>query len=161
MHDSVKWRLEEYLRSGVTAPEMEDHLRNCGKCRTELEGMRAQAMLLRALKAPAEMDPGGNFYARVMNRIESQAKPSVWSLFGESLFARRLGYASATFLFLLGSYMISSHPEEELVDDTPEVILAGQQIPAPVTMDPQKDREVILVNLATWGSGGEEPQDFQ
>jgi hypothetical protein len=107
------------------------------------------------------MDPGGNFYARVMNRIETQARPSVWSLFGESPFAQRLVYASATFLLLLCSYMISSHPEADLADDGPEVILAGQRAPEPVTMDPQKDREVILVNLATWGGGGDYPPDYQ
>jgi hypothetical protein len=161
MHDSVKFRLEEYLRSGVPTPEMEHHLRNCGNFRGELDAMRAQAILLRTLKPPVDMEPGGNFYARVMTRIENQARPSVWSLFGESSFAQRLVYASATFLVLLCSYMISSHSEADLADDGPEVILAGQQIPEPVTMDPQRDREVILANLATWGGGGDRLQDYQ
>jgi hypothetical protein len=42
------------------------------------------------------------------------------------------------------------------------VILAGQQLPQPVSMDLQKDRDVILVNLASWGGeGGGEAQDYQ
>lgn len=161
MHDSVKLGLEEYLHTGVLTPQMQEHVRNCGSCREEIETMRIHAGLFRTLKAPSEMDPGGAFYARVMNRIEVEVKPSVWSLFGESQFARRLVYASATFLVLLSSYVISAHPDDEVADGAPEAILAGGQTPEPVTMDPQKDREVILANLATWGGGGEEPQDFQ
>ena len=162
MHDSVKLRLEEYLRGGVSMPEMEDHLRNCENCRTEVGAMKAQATVFRTFKSPGMMDPGGNFYARVMNRIEVQPKPSVWSLFGDSLFARRLVYASATFLVALGSYMISSHPAGEDAGDTPEVIIAGQQAPQPVTMDPQRDREVVLATLATWGNGASDAsQDWQ
>jgi hypothetical protein len=95
-----------------------------------------------------------------MNHIETQAKPSVWNVFGESLFAKRLVYASATFLFLLGTYFVSSSPDEEFAPGTPQVILAGQHLPEPVTMDPQKDRETVLVTLATWG-GGEDSQDYQ
>lgn len=161
MHDSVKFGLENYLHSGVLTPEMQIHMRDCRNCREELEMMRTQAGLFRTLKAPTEMDPGGAFYARVMNRIDKEVKPSVWSLFGESQFASRLGYASAMFLMLLGTYLISAQPEDEAADGTPEVILAGE-VPEPVTMDPQKDRPVIFANLASWGAGGaEESQDFQ
>ena len=68
--------------------------------------MRAQsAMFRRAFRS--EVEPGAGFYARVMNRIETQAKPSVWSLFGESMFAKRLAYASATFLVLVGVVFVS------------------------------------------------------
>ena len=159
MHDSVKESLEDYLRGGAH-PETEVHLRSCESCRIEVEAMRAQSRMFQSLKAPAnlEMDPG--FYARVMNRVETQARPSVWSLFGESLFAKRLVYASATFLVLLSSYLASAPSMDDGFDaGTPEVILAGQQLPQPVSMDPQKDRDVILVNLASWG--GTETQDYQ
>lgn len=161
MHDSVKLRLEDYLSDGATLP-VDEHLQNCQECRKEIEAMRRQALMLRALKPPADMEPGPGFYAKVLNRIETQAKPSVWSLFGDSLFARRLVYASAMFLVLLGSYAISSTAtEEEFAAGAPETILAGREMPAPVSMDSQKDREVVLVTLATWGNGGDESQDWQ
>ena len=163
MHDSVKLRVEEYLQRGADMPEVDDHLRSCEGCRKEIEAMRMQSRLLRTLKAPAGMEPGPAFYAKVLNRIESQPKPSVWNLFGDSLFARRLVYASATFLLLLGSYAASAPPvEEEYAASAPEAILAGNQAPMPVSMDSQEDRQVVLVTLATWGSdSGEESQDWQ
>src|SRR5262245_25715943 len=101
MHDPVVGRLEEYLDGNGPYPEVEQHLKDCAECRTELEAMRLQSALFR--KAfQVEVEPNAGFYARVMNRIETQARPSVWSLFAESLFARRLVYASASFLLLAG-----------------------------------------------------------
>jgi hypothetical protein len=125
--------------------------------------MRVQSRLFQSLKAPANLEPDPGFYARVMNRVETQVRPSVWSLFGESLFAKRLVYASAMFLVLLGSFLASAPAvDDELTAGTPEVILAGQQLPEPVSMDPQKDRDVILVNLASWGGEGDSgARDYQ
>jgi hypothetical protein len=118
--------------------------------------MRAQNLLFRTLQNNREMDPSGGFYARVMGRIDSQPKPSPWALFGESIFAKRLAYASAAFLILLGSFFISSDPSGVSAASEPEAILAGHEAPEPVSMeDPQKDREAILVNLATY------KQDYQ
>jgi hypothetical protein len=116
--------------------------------------MRAQSLLFRTLKAPVEVEPPAGFYARVMNRIETQNRPSVWSLFADSLFAKRLVYASAMFLLLLGSVLVSSTPEDTYAVTGPEAILAGQELPEPVTMDPGRDRDVVLVNLATWSDSG-------
>jgi hypothetical protein len=104
----------------------------------------------------------------VMNRIETQTRPSVWHVFAESLFAKRLGYASAMFLLLLGSVLVSSSPDDTYAVTGPEAILAGRELPEPVTMDPGRDRDVVLVNLATWSDnsnyGTEEStysQDYQ
>jgi anti-sigma factor RsiW len=164
MHDSVKLRLEEYLQGGAPMPEMDKHLRTCEECRKEIDAMRMQALLFRTLKAPSGVEPGAGFYTKVMNRVESQAKPSVWSLFGDSLFARRLLYASAMFLVLVGSYAVSSiSVEDEYAAVAPVSIIAGNEAPAPVSMESARDREVVLVTLATWGNGGEaeEAQDWQ
>jgi predicted anti-sigma-YlaC factor YlaD len=155
MHEPVKSRLEEYLRGGARFADVDEHLKNCEGCRNEVNAMRAQSELFRAVKAPVNMEPGAGFYARVMNRIETEAKPSPWSLFGESLFAKRLVYASATFLVLLGTFLVSStETDNPMAGSAAEMILAGQQDLEPVTMeDPQKDREVVLVNLATFEQG--------
>jgi predicted anti-sigma-YlaC factor YlaD len=156
MHESVRDSLEDYLRPGSSVPGVEEHLRACESCRQEVEAIRKQNRLLQDLKAPAEIEPSPGFYARVINRIETQTRPSVWSLFGDSLFARRLVYASATFLLLLGGLLITSTQEAGATSDA-ELILAGEQLPAPVLVeqaDPQRNREVILVNLATYSGSG-------
>lgn len=159
MHQPVIDRLEEYLDGDGPFPEVEEHLSSCAGCRQELAAMQAQtALFRRAFRAEAEPNPA--FYARVMQRIESQAKPSVWSLFAESMFAKRLAYASATFLVLVGVVFISStEPAEPMAASDPHMILAGDQRYMPVSMDEvsmdmERDREVVLVNLATY-------QDFQ
>ncbi len=107
--------------------------------------------LLHSLRADAEVEPDPGFYARVMNRIDTQSKTSIWSIFGDSLFARRLSYASLTFLVLLGTYFVSTtEANQPLTASTPEAILAGEEQPQPVGQDPQRDRAVVLVNLASY-----------
>lgn len=158
MHEPVLERLEEYLHSRQPIAEVEEHLRICSGCREEVEQMRKQSDLFQVLKAPADIEPIGAFYSRVMNRIETQARPSVWNLFGESLFAKRLAYASMTLLVLFGTFLVSSQPSDEAIaSNEPEVILAGnEQAGPPIGSDPQRDREAVLVNLATYSQ-----QDIQ
>lgn len=157
MHEPVLGYLEDYLHFREPIAEVENHLRSCADCRQELEEMRLQAELFETLRASADLDPRPGFYARVMNQIEFQTKPSVWNLFGESLFAKRLAYASVSLLVLLGTYFISSQPAEETVaSGAPEVILAGDERGAPpIGTDHERDRGAVLVNLATY------QQDYQ
>lgn len=161
MHEPVIQRLEEYLDGEGPFPEVEEHLRKCANCKDELEAMRRQSALFRkAFKIEAEPDPA--FYARVMNRIETQARPSVWSLFGESMFAKRLAYASATFLVLVGVvFMSATDPDQGVAFGDPEMILAGDERYTPVSMDSDmdRDRQVVLVNLTTYQHP--QSQDFQ
>jgi anti-sigma factor RsiW len=157
MHEPIVGRLEEYLAGGGLFTDVEEHLKNCASCRKEVEAVRMQSALFRSLRATGEIEPVAGFYARVVNRIETQTKPSAWSLFGESLFAKRLAYASAMFVVLLSTVFFSSgNAEESLAVSAPEAILAGEEHPEPVSMEnPQRDRDVILVNLATYR------QDYQ
>ena len=154
MHEPVIQRLEEYLDGNGPFPEVEEHLSNCRGCREELTAMQAQtALFRRAFRNEAEPDAG--FYARVMNRIETQAKPSVWSLFAESMFAKRLAYASATFLLLVGVVFVSAtEPDQPFAASDPQVLLAGEPQYVPVSMDSdihmERDRQVVFVNLATY-----------
>ena len=149
MHEPLKGRIEDYLR-GEGLPDVEQHLANCQSCSAEAAEMKAQNELFRALKANAEIAPDAAFYARVMMRIETQAKPSIWNLFGESMFAKRLAYASITFVVLLGTYFVSSTDNDQIANSSPEVLMSNDPHPTEVGTDPQKDREAILVNLATF-----------
>jgi predicted anti-sigma-YlaC factor YlaD len=151
MHEPVKGRIEDYLHGSTPLPEVDEHLRQCSSCRLELMAMKKHAETLRSLKSPRQVEPSAGFYARVLQRIESQPLPSVWSLFGESMFAKRLTYASITFLVLLGTYFVSStEPQQPLASSAPEAIMAADDQSPSVGGDQQKDREAILVNLATY-----------
>jgi len=158
MHEPVLGRLEEYLDGDGPFPDVEAHLSNCENCRKELDGMLALRRGFKSLRAPRAVEPPGNFYAGVLNRIEAQGRPSAWALFADSLFARRLAYASAVFFVLLGTFLVSSatDPTQSVVASAPSVILAGGNDDAPpaIEVEPQ-ERGVVLVNLASY------QQDFQ
>jgi len=153
MHEPLKGRIEDYLHGGSHLPDVEQHLANCPACNAEAAAMKQQAELFRSLKSDKEVELDAAFYARVMNRIETQAKPSIWNLFGESIFAKRLAYASLTFVVLLGTYFVSSTStdDQQLANSSPEMIMStGEPQPVAVGTDQQKEREAVLVNLATY-----------
>jgi predicted anti-sigma-YlaC factor YlaD len=150
MHEPLTGRIEEYLQGSSTMPEVDDHLKQCEACRGELADMKMQAALLRSLRA--EVDPSAGFYARVLNRIDLQSGQSIWNIFGESLFAKRLAYASVTFFVLFGTYLVSSESAKQpYTAAAPEVIIANDDHIHPAIGDNlQKDREAVLVNLASY-----------
>jgi anti-sigma factor RsiW len=152
MHEPLKGRIEDYLHGGKYMPDVEQHLANCPSCRAETAEMKKQVELFRSLKFSEELELDAGFYSRVMNRIETQAKPSIWNIFGESVFAKRLAYASLTFVVLLGTYFVSSTAtDQQFANSSPEMLMSDDQHPAQVEgTDPQKDREAVLVNLATY-----------
>ena len=98
MHEPVKEGLEDFLRENGS-PEFAAHLETCRECRGEVERMREQALALRVLRAEQELDPSPGFYARVTARIEAQSRPSIWGVFLEPAFGRRLMYASLALVF--------------------------------------------------------------
>jgi predicted anti-sigma-YlaC factor YlaD len=150
MHEPLKGRIEDYLQGAKPVHEVEQHLQSCATCNDEVQTMVDHSKLLRSLKTSEEMEPAAGFYARVLNRIE-ESKMSIWTLFSESVFATRLSYASLTLLVLLGTYLVTTTEREQpLASSTPEVMLAGDEQARPVGNDPQKDREAVLVNLATY-----------
>jgi anti-sigma factor RsiW len=155
MHRAIKDHLEDYLSGRadtVSLREIEDHLAACNDCRAEVDLLREHGHLLRRLfRPPGEFEPAPGFYARVMDRIESQARASVWSAFLEPAFTRRLVYASLTLLLLLGGLMMSSENQPALSSpNSPEVILAEEPTPSDFGVSQQHDRDVVLVNLATY-----------
>ena len=151
MHEPLKGNIEDYLQGGKELPDVERHLEQCESCRVEMVQMQKHSNLFRSMKASKEWEPDPGFYGRVMNRIETQAKPSIWNIFGESIFAKRLAYASATFVVLLGTYFVSStSSEQQIATSSPEVLMSDDPHPSEVGDNPQKDREAVLVNLATY-----------
>src|SRR5437868_9672765 len=134
MHREIRDQIEEVLadskpRLGAGTSEdyalkdTQQHLVNCSDCRAEVESMQEQAALLHELRAPEGFaaDPRPGFYARVMERIEAEGPISIWNLFIESAFGRRIAVASMALALLLGVYLVSV---ERSVD---EPITASEQ----------------------------------
>jgi anti-sigma factor RsiW len=134
MHRQVEDNLEEILES--SAHPAESHLAECAECREEIAAMRAHATAFRSLRAPGDdLEPRPGFYARVMERIEAEGPKSIWNMFFESTFGRRIAVASLALLMLMGVYLVSTdQPSDQMmVADTTEAISGAMEVlPVPV-----------------------------
>jgi hypothetical protein len=163
MHRLIRDHLEQVLAE--SAPRMggslasehnphETHLCSCEECRSEVAAMREQAALLRDLKAPdTDLEPRPGFYARVMQRIETEGAGSIWNIFFESPFGRRIAAASMALAVLLGLYLITSErfTEARLQGEPAAQSIAGEDQPGMVlTVQGAPDRDSVLVNLVTY-----------
>src|SRR5713101_3472567 len=131
----------------------EQHLAECAECSDEVAAMREQAALLRELRAPDEIEPRAGFYARVMERIEAQGAVSIWNLFFESPFGRRIAIASMALALLLGVYLVTSEQsaEQAVVTAPATQLLPGEDGPGQVmAQSGAPDQDSVLVNLVTY-----------
>ena len=150
MHPPAWEGLENYL-AGKPDANMLRHIEECQECRAEVTQLQEHAELFRALKPPADLEPPPGFYSRVMERIEAQRTTSIWSVFLEPLFARRLVYASAILTLLLGMFLFTSPKEDDvIVSSMPEQILAEESHPPAALVDSEQDRNTVLVQLTTY-----------
>src|SRR5580698_11271378 len=117
MHREIYKHLEDVL-SGTPPDLAARHLKECAACREEVGAMRGQAILVRRLKPSSDVEPRAGFYARVLERIEAEGPVSIWNLFVESAFGKRIALASLTLALLLGVYVVS-------VERAAEPMIAG------------------------------------
>lgn len=154
MHDVIRNSLEGYL-SGHLASErlaaFRAHLSECGPCREMVAAFQRHSLLIRQLRVSEEdVTPAAGFYARVMDRIDAQRPISLWSVFLQPLFARRVMYATlALFLFLGSSVLWRGEDHDALANDANMVgVLAGFGVQAePVagaTTDPDAAKDVVM-----------------
>ena len=176
MHRIIRDHLEQVLGERPPAPAHPagKHLAECEECRDAVAGMRSQAAMLRQWRTPAaEMEPRPGFYARVLERIEAQTPTSVFTLFFDSLFARRIAMASLALALMLGVYVISSEqtaePQIASGAAVPQVMLVSdrgsdmpQDLPGVLNdnafsenaqsrlVTGVPDQDAVLVNLVTY-----------
>ena len=155
MHEPIKDSLEEYLNGcrEKVPQEFHAHLRSCEVCASELKLLEMHSGLLRTLRHGEDPEPRAGFYARVMDRIESDSPSSIWSVFLQPRFGRRLAIASAALVLLLTTYLVTTEPGgPEFAPSTAAVItdtssdFAGEQD----TPLQQQERDAVLVNLASY-----------
>jgi len=173
MHREIQNHIEDVLDAKRVPPSVVSqavvsrHLDECRECSEEIGGMREQTAWLRELRAPAnlELEPRPGFYARVLQRIEAEGPVSIWNLFIESAFGRRIGVASLALALLLGMYVISSERaaqdpiiggQSPLAVSGPLVVM-GEDAPGRVItqMDQSVDNgpssaDAVLANLVTY-----------
>lgn len=157
MHEPVKEHLEAYLAGSDQLPvEFMAHLKNCDSCREEAGALKLHSDLLKILKPPEEVEPRPGFYARVVERIDAQRQSSIWSLFLEPAFGRRLALASATLAVLMGLYLFTSEPALTTVvvdrNRSELIVFPGEDQVAPNLgrHGREQDRGIILVDLASF-----------
>jgi hypothetical protein len=112
--------------------------------------MQDQSRLLHVLAPPRAVDPPAGFYARVLERIDSQRRPSFWDAFLEPAFGRRLLATSLTLICLLGGYLAFTEAATEASRGTPEAAVMAVEHPAGMGSNVDQDRETVLVSLATY-----------
>jgi hypothetical protein len=173
MHREICKGLEDVL-SGAPTDVAGKHLNRCGDCRDQIAAMTAQAELVRQLKPPSQLDPRPGFYARVLERIEAEGPVSIWNLFVESAFGRRIAVASFALAMLLGIYLVTAERvAEPMVASQPKVqacsgahcapgavqgasstvpVVAGEDAPGAVLsrLDEEAPNDDMLVNLVTY-----------
>jgi|SRR5664279_195894 len=154
MHDVIRNGLEGYLSRSLAPERLADfsgHLAECTPCSETVAAFEQQSSLIRSLRAPEEeAAPAAGFYARVMERIDSQRPISLWSVFLQPLFARRVMYASLALVLFLGSSMLwTEESHEALANDSNMVgVLAGFGVQAEpvagVVADPDLAKDAVM-----------------
>ena len=154
MHDVIRNGLEGYL-SRRMAPEssaaFRAHLAGCEACRVTVAGLENQAALVRSLRvSEEELAPAAGFYARVMERIDAQRPISLWSVFLQPLFARRVLYASVVLVLLLGSSVLWTGENHDVFasDSNPVGVLAGfgpeVETTVGAALDPNAAKDAVM-----------------
>src|SRR3954471_21682923 len=162
MHRLVQNHIEDVL-AGIESASVAEHLGACEECRSQVTAMRGHAAAMRELRAPAA-EPRPGFYARVMERIEAQGPVSIWNLFIESAFGRRIAVASLALALLVGVYLVTSErsaedpvtAQEAQRVTSGQMIVAGEDAPAreirqvDQSQTEQSSEDAVLANLVTY-----------
>jgi len=160
MDRRIEANLESYLRGTLDEQqrvEFEQALaRGDEQTRRVVRKMELHSRLIReTLKIDEDLSPGPAFYARVLDRI-SQRPVSIWFSLIEPVFFRRLAWASAMLLLLVGVTVFTAEPPrqivaQDLVDFTPDQVMASESEPLDVTtVSSESGRNRVLVDLTTY-----------
>ncbi len=162
--NNIEEHLEDYLLGSLdpgVASEFERALAADPAASAVVKQFQAHSELLRSLRPPAtllpeDLEPAPGFYGRVMERIDQERSTSIWTVFAEPHFFRRLAFASGAMLVLLGVMMATAEPEAPVFAEqqqimSPEMELAREPQPVlDVTSVSSGDRARILVDLTTY-----------
>lgn len=161
MHEPIRSQLEEILQGRIEAGQKEAvraHLAACAACTAEVGRMSLQGELLRSLRGKEALEPGAGFYARVMQKVEAQGRPTFWSLLLDPVLGRRLMYATGTMFLLMASFLLATAGDQPELARTPVEVMARPVVTAVSAggagtafgEDVQRDRDHFLATMASF-----------
>jgi anti-sigma factor RsiW len=145
MHQVILDHLEEYLSRSPRAGRREftAHLEECQECRAEVLEVQEICGVLSILRPVEPVEPAAGFYARMASRLESQRRPTIWSLLSlDPSFGRRVVFASLMTFAILGTYLIAREVEYSPGPTGPVVIMSQR--------GPSSNRDMMLATLASY-----------
>ena len=158
MHEPLVSQLEEILQGRMTPAQrsnVDAHLAVCAECKEELQAMTSFTEVVRSLRAPAVPELRAGFYARVMQKVDEQGRPSFWNLLLDPVFGRRLVYGTGALFLLMASFLLATSGDQPELAQTP-VQMISQPAVTTVSMpggfgdDVQRDRERFLATMASF-----------
>jgi hypothetical protein len=162
MHGSVREELENLLaaRPSAGGANVSRHISHCQGCAHELDVMRGQAQMLKALQPRVAVEPSGGFYARVMQRIEASARHSIWWVFVYSPVGKRLAYASLALSLALGSYVLAAESSDGHLGARSVALKPAEpkgHYDVLVTGSADEQRSAVLANFVSHPDVGQRP----
>ena len=158
MHEPLISHLEEILQKRLAPQQqaaVDAHLSGCADCRDELSAMTSFSQVVRSLRAPAVSELRAGFYARVMQKVEEQGRPSFWNLLLDPVFGRRLVYGTGAMFLLMASFLLATSGDQPELAQTPVQMISQPAVTAVSTQpgfgdDVQRDREHFLATMASF-----------
>jgi anti-sigma factor RsiW len=149
MHQPIRDGLEDYLAGKKGCPgEFTQHLDSCPECAAEVGLMKQQSSMLGTLRT--SMEPSAGFYARVLQRIEQQPRPSIWTMMLDPSFGRRIAVGCAMATVVLGAYLIGTEPGDQHWRAQSATVETRTAAPQESLAAQQSDRDDVLVTLASF-----------
>ena len=156
MRNFVKDQLEDYLSGALHSreqAELESYLKENPAEAEELALFEESAELLKDLRLPEGevLEPEPAFYARVMQRVESEREIPFWEVFLQPAFGRRLAFGSLMWLALLGGYVLTyggpaadatQHIAEKLFTESP-----SEDYGLRLSADLERNRNDMLIGM--------------
>jgi anti-sigma factor RsiW len=159
MHAIIEDHLEHYLAHGqapADVPDFAEHLATCPDCREEVALFAKHSHLIRgALHCAETPEPRPGFYARVMDRIDSERQPSSYWEFFLQPFTQRLVYASLALFLLMGAAYLKDDEPSTLsagLNASPEAYQSMTVQSAQFDETAPEQQEAVIVTFASWGS---------
>lgn len=143
---------EEAFLGGLPAEDRKTALEGfeAGMNKKEVQLMCDQARFLREMRCPEGVELRPGFAARVMARIESEKPASIWDLFVSPALAKQLAFASLVLMAMLAGFVVARSTDQSLLAVRTQQMLLEKEHPVDLGKDPSRDRQNMLVTLASY-----------